>query len=97
MPIYTIVLIIITLAYLSAKILNIASYFFSYKDRIISQKPDLYIINNFGLCIFKNILKSGVFVLGVYLLNNSITTDNWPIVMVLGVTFALLVPMDFMS
>jgi len=97
MPIYTIVFIIITLAYSSAKILNIASYFFQYKDRIISQKPDPYVIEEFGLCIFKNILRAGVFTLGVYWLNNGIITGNWPTVIVLGVTFALLVPMDFAS
>jgi hypothetical protein len=97
MPIYTIVFIIITLAYSSAKILNVASYFFQYKDRIISQKPDSYIINEFGLCIFKNILKAGLFVLGVHWLNNSIITGDWPTIIVLGTTFALLVPMDLVS
>ena len=97
MPIYTIILVIITLAYLSAKILNVASYFFSYKDRIISQKPDPYIINEFGLCIFKNILKAGAFALGVYLMNNSIINGDWPTTMVLGTAFALIIPMDLVS
>ena len=97
MSIYSIILIIISLAYSSSKILNVASYFFQYKDRIISQKPDSYIINEFGLCIFKNILKAGAFALGVYLLNNGIITGDWPTTMVLGTAFALIIPMDLVS
>lgn len=96
MTIYSIIMIAITLAYISAKLLNVVSYLFRYKDKILSQRPDPYIINQFGLHIFKNVAKAGLFTLGIVLLDSSIATENWPVVFLLVCTYAMVVPMDFM-
>jgi len=94
MSIYSIILIIISLAYSSSKILNVASYFFQYKDRIISQKPDPYVIEEFGMNLFKNVLKLGLFCFGTYALNQSIANENWSAVVLLITVFSIAIPIE---
>lgn len=95
MTIYSIILIAITLAYISSKVLNIAAFAFSYKDKIFTQDPSPTVINQFGMKIFTNVFKSGLFTLVSVILDNAIFSENWPVVIILVTTLIFLVPIDY--